>query len=162
MITPVVGTPAPNFTLVSHDGSLFILADEVKKHQVVLVFYPMDSSPICDNLLSRINKDVDEFAAAGLKIVGINFAEPDAHGRYTNKKSLRMPLLSDQRFRVAEAYDSLFSIGPIKVIRYSVVGIDKNGLIKYFKRGRPDNAEIIAGMQTSSAIVAPNTESLLQ
>lgn len=153
MKTPVVGNPAPNFSLKNHDGSMFTLSDELKESPIILVFYPMEGSPNCDKLLCRINADLDEFAAAGFKAVGINFAEPDSHGRYAKKKFLRLPLLSDERYRVAGAYDSLFSIGPINVIRFSVVGIGQDGLVKYFKRGRPTNAEIIAGMQFSLAAV---------
>lgn len=162
MKTPEVGKVAPNFTLVTQDRVPFTLYDEIKLGPVVLVFYAMDGSPACDKLLCRINADVDEFAAAGFRIVGVNYAEPDDHSRYAKSKFLRLQLLSDDQFRVSEAYDCLFSIGPIKVIRISVVGISRDGIITYFKRGRPSNAEIIAGMHSSSASGEPAGQSLLQ
>lgn len=142
-----IGMPAPDFSLTNYDGQIFTLSEELKQQPVILIFYPMDGSPNCDKLLCAINDDVDEFAANGYKIVGVNYAEPNAHGRYAKRKLLRLPLLSDAHYRVARIYDSLFSIGPIKVIRYSVVGISQDGIIKYYRRGRPSNQEIIANMK---------------
>ena len=151
MITPTAGSQAPNFTLTAQDGSTFTLSDELKQQPVVLVFYTMDGSPNCDRLLCRINAEVDEFKQAGLKVVGINYAEPDAHAHYAKKRYLQMPLLSDDSYRVAEAYGSLFSIGPIRAIRYSVVGIGQDGYIKFLRRGRPCNQEIIQAMSGQTA-----------
>jgi len=162
MKTPAVGTIAPNFTLITQDGSSFTLYDEIKLNPLILVFYTMDGSPTCDKLLCRINTDVDEFADAGFQIVGINYADPADHDRYARSKSLRLRLLSDDHFRVSGAYDCLFSIGPIKAIRYSVVGIGRDGIIRYFKRGRPSNAEIIAGMKQSASEGEHLEQSLLQ
>ena len=143
------GSLAPNFTLVGQDGSIFTLGDSLKRQPVALVFYPMDGSPNCNQLLCRINQDVDEFEAAGITIVGVNYAEPDVHKHYAARKFLRLPLLSDQQFRVAAAYDSLFHIGPIKVIRYSVAGIGQDSRIIYYQRGRPSNQQIIQSMQAA-------------
>lgn len=162
MKTPRIGTLAPNFNLTAHNGRMFNLFDELKNGPVVLVFYPMNGSPNCDQLLCNINADVDEFRAAGLNIVGINFAEPDEHDIYRKSKFLRMVLLSDENFRVSESYDCLFSIGPIKAIRYSVAGIGTDGLIKYFERGRPTNQHIIAGMALPHTSDTSISQSLLQ
>lgn len=162
MKTPAVGSIAPNFTLTAQDGSSFTLYDEIKLNPLILVFYTMDGSPTCDKLLCRINIDVSEFAEAGLQIVGINYADPSDHDRYARSKLLRLRLLSDDHFRVSAAYDCLFSIGPIKVIRYSVVGIGRDGIIRYFKRGQPSNAEIIAGMQLAGEKGESLGQSLLQ
>jgi peroxiredoxin Q/BCP len=147
MTLPAIGANAPDFTLTNHDGKPFSLALALKRSPVVLVFYTMDGSPNCNALLCGVNQDVDLFARHGIQIVGINYAEPDRHGRYAKSKFLRLPLLSDNQFNVARAYDSLFRIGPIRVIRYSVVGIDQKGIIRYHVRGRPDNEAILAGMQ---------------
>jgi peroxiredoxin Q/BCP len=145
-----IGQTAPNFTLDVQDGSIFTLSDALKNGPVVLIFYPIDNSPRCNQLLCRINDELAEFAEHGYQLVGVNHSEPGAHLQTATRKFLRMPLLSDRSFQVAKLYDSLFEIGPIKVIRYSVVGIDQAGKIKFLHRGRPTNNQIIEGMATPS------------
>jgi peroxiredoxin len=39
------GTPAPDFTLESQFGTKFHLADHKGKHNVLLLFYPLDWTP---------------------------------------------------------------------------------------------------------------------
>ena len=39
------GTEAPDFRLPSHDGTTVHLADYRGKKNIVLIFYPLDSSP---------------------------------------------------------------------------------------------------------------------
>ena len=147
-----LGQFAPNFTLTTQDGHLFTLSDAIKQSPVVLVFYTMDSSPNCSRLLCRINADLSTFRRANLQLVGINHAEPGTHLRTATRKFLRLPLLSDEQFKVARAYNSVFEIGPIKVIRYSVVGIDQKGMIIYLQSGRPSNETIIAGMNATTLV----------
>ena len=146
MVGISLGQVAPNFTLTVQDGSLFTLSEALKSGPVVLVFYTMDGSPTCNKLLCRINNDLAEFAAHGYQLVGVNHSEPEAHLITATRKFLRLPLLSDDQFRVAKAYGSLFEIGPIKVIRYSVVGINTDGRIVFVQSGKPTNQEIFAGM----------------
>ena len=39
------GDPAPDFTLSDERGQSVHLADEVRDHPVVLMFYPVDNTP---------------------------------------------------------------------------------------------------------------------
>lgn len=39
------GTPAPDFTLETHFGTKFHLGDHKGKHNVLLLFYPLDWTP---------------------------------------------------------------------------------------------------------------------
>jgi peroxiredoxin Q/BCP len=149
MATLRLGQLAPDFTLTVHDGTLFTLSEAVKTKKIVLVFYPVDGSPTCTKLLCRINDDSARFAAAGLQLVGINHAEPDAHRVTATLKLLELPLLSDPNYQVARLYGSLFEIGPIKAIRYLVIGIDHERRVTYARHGRPSNSEIMTGMGIS-------------
>lgn len=40
-----VGVAAPDFELEASDGRTYRLSDEVKRHHVVLVFYPGNNTP---------------------------------------------------------------------------------------------------------------------
>ena len=141
------GHTAPDFTLTNYDGTLFTLSQQLTHGPVVLIFYIADELPNCDKLLCRINDDVREFADLGITVAGVNNLTPERHQQYAERRLMQLPLLSDTDCRVAEMYDSIFSIGPIRVIRYSVVGIGTNGVIRYHQRGRPSNQAIITGMR---------------
>lgn len=143
------GDRAPDFTLTNFDGRPFKLSAALERGPVVLIFYPLDNSPRCTKLMCAINDEVREFRARGLTIVGVNSGDEDSHARFAERKHLELPLLSDPDALVAERYDAVFSIGPIRVIRYTVVGISRDGRIKFFHHGRPSNREIFAGMDTA-------------
>ena len=146
-----IGDEAPDFTLTDHTGALFNLAAGLKSGSVVLVFYTLDGSPTCTTFLCAINTDVDELARHNIQIVGINYADADSHGKMARSKYLRLPLLTDGQYQVARLYNSLYEIGPIKAIRYSVVGVGTDGRITYMQRGKPTNAQILEGMGVRSS-----------
>jgi peroxiredoxin len=146
-----IGDEAPDFTLTDHNGELFNLGTRLHAGPVILVFYTLDGSPTCTTFLCAINKDVDEFARHKLQIVGINYADSDSHNQMAQSKFLRLPLLTDSQYQVARIYSSLYEIGPIKAIRYSVVGIGRDGRIQYMQRGKPTNAQILEGMGIEGA-----------
>lgn len=141
-----IGYIAPSFCLTGHDGKEYCLPELLKTGPVTLVFYPYDQSPGCTKLLCGINDDKAVFENEGITLLGINNASEDSHKSFADKKHLLMPLLSDKDYKVAAAYDALWRIGPIKVIRYVSVGIGKDGRINYYVHGRPSNHEIITGM----------------
>ncbi len=137
------GAVAPDFTLMDQKGQNYNLHERLAKNAVILVFYPYDQSPTCTRQLCAINKDLDEFAQNGLEVFGINNADADTHNVFAKRKFLHLRLLSDYDYAVSKAYDCLWQIGPIKVIRRSVVGIDSSGVIRYLNRGVPSNKNIL-------------------
>ena len=42
-----IGLEAPDFTLAGSDDNEYTLSDFIGKKNVVLVFYPLDFSPVC-------------------------------------------------------------------------------------------------------------------
>lgn len=144
-----IGDRAPEFTLINYDGQPFSLSEQLEQGPVVLIFYPLDQSPVCTRLMCSVNDEISQFKEAGLRVVGINWAEASAHRRFAGRKQLRMPLLTDESYFVSKAYDALLQVGPFKFIRYVIVGIGRDGLVKFYEHGRPDNASIIAGMKAA-------------
>lgn len=45
-MTPIVGQPAPDFTLKSHDERVIRLSDYRGKKNVVLAFFPLAWTPV--------------------------------------------------------------------------------------------------------------------
>ena len=88
------GEPAPDFTLRDQDGEEVSLAD-FRGRKVLLVFYPMDFSPVCSDQLSIYQEVKPEIAAKGVELVGISVDHPYAHKAFQEKLGIDTTLLAD-------------------------------------------------------------------
>ncbi len=139
-----VGDRAPEFTLLASDGSTVSLAETRAHGNVVLMFYPKDQTPGCTAQLCTARDESAAYVTAGVKVFGINGDSAESHARFIAKHGLTAPLLIDAGLAVAKAYDALIALGPIRFVNRTVVGIDREGTIVFYKRGMPKAAEILA------------------
>ena len=66
-----VGQEAPDFTLRNEDNQPVKLS-ELRGKPVVLVFYPLDFSPLCTSEMCAIRDDYSSFQAKGAQVFGIS------------------------------------------------------------------------------------------
>lgn len=101
------GEPAPNFTLRDQDGEEVSLAD-FKGRKVLLVFYPMDFSPVCSDQLSIYQEVKPELTEKGVELLGISVDSPYAHKAFQEKLGVDTTLLADfePKGAVSKAYGS--------------------------------------------------------
>ncbi len=92
MIEP--GTPAPDFTLPDQDGTEVSLAD-LRGQTVVLVFYPMDFSPVCTDQLNVYQEVLPDLEAQGVTLLGISVDSAFAHKAFQQHLGISIPLLAD-------------------------------------------------------------------
>jgi peroxiredoxin (alkyl hydroperoxide reductase subunit C) len=131
MIEP--GTPAPDFTLPDQDGNEVSLED-LKGQTSVLVFYPLDFSPVCTDQLNVYQEVLGELEERGAKLYGVSVDSSYAHKEFAAKGNLTMPLLADfhPKGEVAKKFGvyieergiagrALVMIGPDGVVRWSYV-----------------------------------------
>jgi peroxiredoxin len=88
------GEQAPAFTLRDQDGEDVSLSD-FKGRKVLLVFYPMDFSPVCSDQLSIYQELMDDFESKGVKLYGVSVDSAFCHKAFQDKLNLTMPLLAD-------------------------------------------------------------------
>jgi len=125
------GTPAPDFKLRDQDGADVSLGD-LKGQTVVLVFYPLDFSPVCTDQLSIYQELVQDFDQRGVKLYGVSVDSSFAHKAFQERLNLTIPLLADfePKGAVAKAYGvyndeygtaqrALVMIGPDGVVRWA-------------------------------------------
>jgi peroxiredoxin Q/BCP len=141
-----IGEAAPDFELADENGGTVRLADFRDKSGVVLMFYPKDNTPGCTKQLCTARDDYDKYQAAGIAVFGVNPGSPETHRRFAEKHGMRTPLLVDRDARVSRAYDALMPLLFMKIVNRTVVGIGRDGTVRYYERGMPATSEIIAAM----------------
>ncbi len=99
------GAVAPDFTLPDQDGdevSLQDLAGQIS----VLVFYPLDFSPVCTDQLNVYHEVLPELEAKGAKLYGVSVDSAFSHKAFQEKLGVSIPLLADfhPKGAVSEAY----------------------------------------------------------
>jgi peroxiredoxin Q/BCP len=145
-----VGDRAPDFTLQTEKGETVKLSEALGRGPVVLIFYPMDNTPGCTAQLCSVRNDAARYAEAGIAVYGVNNGGAASHQRFIEKHNLTAPLV-DSGLRVASAYDAAISMGLIKFINRTVVGIARDGTIAFYKRGTPSTDEILGALAATKA-----------
>ncbi len=100
---PPIDTAAPTFTTVNQDNEEISLAD-FKGKKVVLYFYPKALTPGCITQACGIRDQKDAFSELNTVVLGISPDAPKLLTRFTEKKELNFPLLSDEDHKIAESY----------------------------------------------------------
>jgi len=94
---------APDFTL-PRDGGGEIRLSDLRPAPVVLFFYPRDDTSGCTKEATAFTALADEFAAAGVKVIGISKDSVASHDKFVIKHDLGIPLVSDEAGDTAERY----------------------------------------------------------
>jgi peroxiredoxin Q/BCP len=127
--TPKPGAKAPDFSLPGDDGGTVSLAD-FKGRKLVLYFYPRADTPGCTRESVDFSRLRAQFKRAGAEILGVSADPVDAQNAFKKKHKLTIPLLSDERRAMLEAYGvwgkkSLYGRTFMGIIRTTVlIGAD--------------------------------------
>lgn len=125
------GSPAPDFTLPDQDGNEVSL-QSLRGQTAVLVFYPLDFSPVCTNQLNVYQEVLGELEERGARLYGISVDSAFCHGAFRRHLGISFPLLADfePKGEVARRYGvyidgrghsarALVMIGPDGTVRWS-------------------------------------------
>jgi peroxiredoxin len=134
MASVSVGQEAPDFSLRDETNQVVKLS-ELRGSPIVLVFYPLDFSPICTNELCAIRDDYAAFEAKGAKIVGISRDSSWTHKAFKEQQGFKHSLLADMKGDVARLYGCWNEQAGIAE-RLTVV-VDKDGIIRYVRHNPP-------------------------
>lgn len=96
------GDKAPAITVEPTDGSKVNLASPGEK--LVLYFYPKDDTSGCTREAQDFTALGDEFAKAGVKVVGVSRDPMKSHEKFIGKYELKVPLVSDEDGRISDAF----------------------------------------------------------
>ncbi len=107
MTTPTltIGQPAPEFSLLDHQGNAVTLS-QFRGKTVVLYFYPKDDTPGCTKEACGFRDNYEQFLAQGAVVLGVSKDTAKSHNKFIDKYQLSFPLLCDSDCAVATLYDS--------------------------------------------------------
>lgn len=129
LTAPQVGDLAPDFTLPSTGGEPVTLSSYRGHKNVVLVFYPLDFSPVCSMQLPEYSGRQDDFAEAGAVVLGINRDSLHTHKAWAAEYGIELPLLADMKLDVARSYG--VEIEDRAISGRAVFLIDQEGKLRF-------------------------------
>ena len=101
---PQVGSKAPDFTLIGTGGKRVGLKDFLGKKNLVLYFYPKDSTPGCTMEACAFRDTHSLFEEKNTVILGVSRDGLESHEKFSGKHRLPFLLLSDPDGEACSAY----------------------------------------------------------
>ena len=128
-----VGQAAPEFTLKDQSQKEVKLSDFAGKRNVVLIFYPLDFSPICTNEHACFVNDMKQFESLDAQVLGLSVDSVWAHKAFAEKMGIHYPLLADFHPRGAVAEKFGVYLADKGITGRAIAIINKAGKIAWFK-----------------------------
>src|ERR1700694_6173644 len=129
-----VGQPAPEFTLKDQNQKEIKLSDFAGKRNVVLMFYPLDFSPIGPNEHACFVNDLKQFEKLNAQVLGLSVDSVWSHKAFAEKMGISYPLLADFQPRGAVAEKFGVYLADKGITGRAIAIVDKNGKIAWMKK----------------------------
>jgi len=153
-----VGSPAPDFVLKDQNQKEVKLSDYKGKKNVVLVFYPLDWSPVCTNEHACFVNDMKKFEQLDAQVLGVSVDSVWSHKAFAEKMGLSYALLADFQPRGAMADKYGLFLADKGITGRAIAIVNKAGNVAWFKQYDiptvPDLAEVaqaLAGVKSATA-----------
>jgi peroxiredoxin len=133
--TPLkVGQPAPEFELMNQDKTKIKLSDFRGKKKVVLLFYPMDFSPVCTQEHCAFGPSLGKIVKDDKTVVfGVSCDSPFTHEAFRKQYNIPYDLLADPTRKMAKAYGMWAGEEPYNCTKRGTVVVGIDGNVSFFK-----------------------------
>ena len=133
-----VDQPVADFQASATSGQTVSLA-ALKGKQVVIYFYPKDSTPGCTTQGQGFRDQLDAFKAANTEVFGVSRDSLKSHENFKAKQAFTFELISDKEEALCQQFDviklkKLYGKEYMGVDRSTFL-IDKNGVLRQEWRG---------------------------
>lgn len=119
-----VGDDAPVFTGKDSRGNAFSLDKQLKKGEVILIFYRGQWCPYCNKQLSSLNDSLQTILSKGAMLVAVTPETVDNVDKTITKTKAAFPIISDSDLKIMKAYRVDFSVAQTTQDQYRKFGID--------------------------------------
>lgn len=132
-----VGDTAPNFSLKNTDLEQVSLSDFKGKKNVVLLFFPLVNTSVCEKELCSMRDGMKDYENLNAQVLAISVDSSFAQKLWNEKQKFNFPLLSDFNKEVCKSYGAFYDtfvpgkLDYIGVAKRSAFVIDKNGVVQY-------------------------------
>ena len=127
-----VGQPAPEFTLKDQNQKEIKLSDYRGKN-VVILFYPLDWSPVCTDEHACFMSSLGQFEKLNAQVLGLSVDSSWSHKAFAEKMGVTYPLLADFHPRGAVADQFGVYHANKGITGRAIAIIDKAGKVAWFK-----------------------------
>jgi peroxiredoxin len=128
-----VGQPAPDFELMNQNKDKVKLSAFRGNKKVVLLFYPMDFSPVCTDEHCKFGPELGRIVGTEDAVVfGINCDSPFCHAAFRKQYSIPYDLLSDTSRETVKKYGMFAGVEPFNCSKRGTVVVDKDGKISHY------------------------------
>lgn len=134
------GTEAPDFTLKDQNGQPIGLSDFRGAKDVLLVFFPLAFTGICQGELNEIRDNLAEYDNDDTATLAISVGPPPTHKVWAKQSGFTFPVLADfwPHGAVATAY-GVFNADAGIANRGTFV-VDRSGIIRFSEMKQPGEA----------------------
>jgi peroxiredoxin len=135
-----VGTPAPDFTLRDQNQQAVTLSDFRGTRNVLLVFFPLAFTGICQGELDEVRDRLSDFENDETQTLAISVGPPPTHKIWAAQSGFTFPVLSDfwPHGAVSQAFD-VFNDDAGFSNRGTFV-VDRSGIIRFAEMKQPGEA----------------------
>lgn len=139
-MTIEVGATAPDFVLKDQNNQEVRLADFRGRRNVLLVFYPLAFTGVCQGELCEIRDNLNDFVNDSTQVLSVSVDSSYAHKIWANQEGYEFPLLADfwPHGAVAQAY-GVFNDERGFANRGTFV-IDQQGIVRFAEMNLPGEA----------------------
>jgi mycoredoxin-dependent peroxiredoxin len=132
-----VGALAPDFTLRDQNNQEVCLSGFHHRKAVLLVFYPLTFTGICQGELTGIRDDIDRYVTEDLQVLAVSVDSVYSHKVWSLQESFDFPLLADfwPHGEVARRYE-VFNSSAGFANRGTFL-IDRDGVIRFAEEAGP-------------------------
>jgi len=141
-----VGTAAPDFMLKDQNQKDVKLSDYRGKKNVVIVFYPLDWSPVCTKEHACFVNDMKRFEQLDAQVLGISVDSAWSHKAFAEKLGIQYPLLADFQPRGAVGDKFGVYLADKGITGRAIAIVDRSGKLAWVKNydlpTQPDIQEV--------------------
>jgi len=130
-VTIEVGDEAPDFELMDQDRSPVRLSSFRGSKSVVVVFYPLAFTGVCQGEMCAIRDSIEDFSSDDVQFLAISVDSGPVHAKWAAEQGYTFPLLADfwPHGEVARSYGVLQE--DIGLALRGTFIVDKQGAVAY-------------------------------
>jgi len=148
------GAEAPDFVLKDQNNQEVRLSDFRGKRTVLLVFYPLAFTGICQGELCEVRDNLNDYVNDDVQVLTVSVDSVYAHKIWADREGYQFPLLADfwPHGAVAQSYGVFNDVAGIA--NRGTFVIDKAGVVRFAEMNMPGEARDQQGWRKALAETA--------